>query len=270
MQSICTVLPEEFAAKVVEARAILAEEPSIGAIYDPPFAHFTLQLAEDYDFEGLAAALEALAAREEPFEARTLGLLLWGASGMDFAVMPHAGQRLRDFQTRVWEAASPFTRGNVRKMDTPGEWIPHVTVKRGGPDRDACLRALSRVMEQTDGFAWTFTVDNIAVQHDPGQNSRTHYQRYLFPLGGSKPAPDLASQAAMNATVQEVREEGGAVTAKGVLDSGAEFEHRWSAAEIVRFMAACNSAEVHFPGARCLVEGGTITRLEPNTPFPIQ
>jgi 2'-5' RNA ligase len=266
MQSICTLLPEDLRRKVVEARAILSEEPSIGAIYDPPFAHFTLQLAEDYEWDGLAEALQKLAADVEPFQAQTLGLLLWGNSGLDFAAMPHADEGLRDFQARVWEAASPFTQGNVRKMDTPGGWIPHVTVKRGGLDRAAGAHAMTPILGES--FAWSFTVDNIAVQHDPGKNSRTHYQRYAFPLKGAARHNEPSVPA--NATVEEVHEEAGSAVASGALDSGGRFEHRWSAPELVRFMAACRSSEVHFAGARCFVEGGVIEGLEPNTPFPIQ
>ena len=271
MQSICTLLPDDLAMKVVAARAILAEEPTIGAIYDPPFAHFTLQLAEDYDWDGLAEALKDFAAREEPFEARTLGLLLWGQSGLDVAVMPHLDDPLREFQARVWRVVSPFAQGNVRKMDTPGGWIPHVTVKRGGSDRTAVGRALTRLVGEQ--FSGSFAVDNISVQHDPGKNSRTHYQRYLFPLKGANRKREEPGQS--NATLREVIEErdtaGNAITVlTGDLDGGGHFEARWRAPELVRVMAAVRSSELHFVGARCHVSSGIVSNVEPKTPFPIQ
>src|SRR5687767_1894334 len=135
MQSICTLLPENLAAKVAEARAIMAEEPSIGRLYDPPFAHFTLQLAEDYDWPRLEAALTEFTRNEKPFEASTIGLLLWGNG--DVAVAPYLSEELRAFQERFWRSVEGSAIGRVRSMDTPGTFVPHVTIKRTGEDHHA-------------------------------------------------------------------------------------------------------------------------------------
>jgi 2'-5' RNA ligase len=138
MQSICSLLPEPFAQHVLGARAIAAEEPSIGAIYDPPFSHITLQLAEEYDWDGLTKALAAFAAKEEPFEAEAVGLLVFSNGDIaDIAVLPHLSEQLRQFHDRLWEAALPFAKGNIRKMDYPPTWQPHVTIKRCGSDHEA-------------------------------------------------------------------------------------------------------------------------------------
>ena len=264
MQSVCTLLPEEFAQRIVNARAQMAEEPSIGAIYDPPFAHFTQQLAEEYDWEGLAAAIAAFAAKEQPFEAKTLGLWVGGnGEYADVAVIPYASEQMRDFHDRLWQVIAPFAQGNVNQFYASENWFPHVTIKRCGTNHEEFGRAIGKLVD-TD-FRWSFMVDNVSVQHDPGKNSKTHYLRLRFPLGGGKGEPVGSGEA--NGMVGRLTEgEAGGWAATVDLDAGGQVEHKWTAPEFVRVMASLKCSNAHFEGARCRVEGGRIVRLEPNTP----
>ena len=266
MQSVCTLLPDDLAAKVTEARAIMSEEPSIGRLYDPPFAHFTLQLAEDYDWPRLEAALTEFTRNEQPFEARTIGLLVWGNG--DVAVAPYLSEELRAFQERFWRAVEGTAIGRIRPMDTPGTFLPHVTIKRTGDDKAATGRAYACLLEST--FDWTFTVDNVSVQHDPGKNSRTHYMRWRFPFGGppAQPVTPGNTNARILATrdLQDVPKPG--VEADVETEDGRRLTHFWSAPEIVRLRATLKCSDVHFPGGRCLVENGSVVSVEPNTPNP--
>ena len=260
----------EFAQQVVDARAILSEEPSIGAIYDPPFSHFTLQLAEDYDWDRLAGTMGEFAEQEKPFEAKTMGLWVTGGETTGIAVQPYASEQMRDFQNRLWQAILPCAKGNVRKLDYPETWFPHVTIKRCGTDKQAFGRAMAIIMEKS--YQWSFTVDNIAVQHDPGQNSRTHYLRLYYPLGGGKGG--TITPAPTNATMVELAEEkdgqGAPIWIASVeLDAGGSMRQSWTAPEMVRLMAETQCSDVHFAGGRCFVEGGSIAAVEPKTPFPI-
>ena len=54
MQTLALLMPEPFAGRVVEARARLSEDPQLGRVLDPPFAHFTLQMVDEYDWDALA------------------------------------------------------------------------------------------------------------------------------------------------------------------------------------------------------------------------
>ena len=265
MQSICTLLPEDLATKVAEARAVMAEEPSIGRFYDPPFAHFTLQLAEDYDWPQLEAALTEFTRNEEPFQAKTVGLFIGGHG--DVAIGPYLDETLRAFQERFWRAIDGIAMGDVRKLDYPGSFLPHVTVKRVGDDKAAVGRSVTRLLEST--YAWDFTVDNVSAQHDPGKNSRTHYLRYRFPFGGPPAKPVAAG--ATNARILDLREvEEGArgFEANVETDDGGRLAHTWSAPDMVRLRASLKCSDVHFPGSRCLVEDGKVVSVEPNTPYP--
>ena len=270
MQSICTLLPATLADRVVEARALMAEEPSIGAIYDPPFAHFTLQLAEDYEWNGLADALAEFSVRETPFEAGTLGLWVGGnGEQTDVAIIPYASEQMRDFQERLWDVVMPYAKGSVRKFDYPETWFPHVTIKRCGTDKNALGRAIARVAGQD--FRWTFTVDNIAVQHDPGQNSKTHYLRLHFPFGGGAQATPPEDT---NGSIEEIKESLGSDgetiwTTSVSLDDGGSLQLSIEGPEMVRLMASARCSVVHFTGGRCRVDKGRITAVAPLTPFPI-
>jgi 2'-5' RNA ligase len=258
------MLPEDLAAKVAEARALMSEEPSIGRFYDPPFAHFTLQLAEDYDWPRLEAALTEFTRKETPFEAKTIGLLIW--SNGDVAVAPYNSEELCAFQERFWRALDGCATGRVRPMDTPGTFLPHVTIKRTGDDHHANGRAYARLLDAT--YDWTFRVDNVCVQHDPGKNSRTHYLRWRFPFGGQlRPWPPARyARVLVGRDLAEGPKPG--IEADVETDDGRRLTHFWSAPDIVRLRASLKCSDVHFPGGRCLVENGAIVSVEPNTPHP--
>ena len=267
MQSVCTLLPEEFEQQVVAARALVAEEPSIGAIYDPPFAHITHQLAEEYDWEGLGAAIAAFAAKEQPFEAKTMGLWVGGnGEQADVAVIPYASEQMRDFHDRLWEVITPFAQGNVNQFYASENWFPHVTIKRCGTNHEEFGRAMSKLVDTN--FRWSFTVDNVSVQHDPGKNSKTHYLRLRFPLGGGSGEPVSLSDT--NGTIARLAEgEAGSWMATVDLDTGGQVEQRWAAPEFIRMMTSLKCSNVHFEGGRCRVENGRIVALGPNTPHPL-
>ena len=267
MQSVCTLLPEQFAQRIVNGRAQMAEEPSIGAIYDPPFAHFTQQLAEEYDWDGLSAAIAAFAAKEQPCEAKTLGLWVGGnGESADVAVIPYASAQMRDFHNRLWKVITPFAQGNVNQFYASENWFPHVTIKRCGTDHEAFGRAIRKLVDTA--FRWSFTVDNVSVQHDPGKNSKTHYLRLRFPLGGGVGEP--VGPGDSNGTVARLEEsEAGSWTATVGLDAGGQTQYEWTAQELVRMMASLKCSSTHFEGGRCRVEGERIVSLEPNTPHPL-
>jgi hypothetical protein len=270
MQSVCVVLPGEYTRRVVDARARLAEDPAIGAIYDPPFAHFTFQLAEDYDWDGLAEALGAFARTWQPFSLRTVGLLLHTGDSVGVMVAPYKDRALSQFHAAAWQVITPFARGRVDAFYEPERWLPQVTVKRCGHNVEGFAAGLAKLA--ADSFAWDTAVDNISVQHDPGKQHLTHYRRLSFPLGAARPAPETAPST--NATLVELSEgtaDDGARTwsVELQLDGGRRLRQTWTAPTMVRLMAGAKAAHVYFPNARCHVKGEAVTYVVPNTPFPV-
>ena len=119
---------------------------------------------------------------------------------------------------------------------------------------------------------WTFTVDNVSVQHDPGKNSKTHYLRLRYLLGGGEAGGRASSNT--NGNLVDLAEENAASgdsswVATVELDGGGQMHHRWTAPAMVRVMASLMCSDVHFTGGRCLVEDGQIVAVAPKTPFPL-
>jgi 2'-5' RNA ligase len=167
MQSVCSVLPPEFNARVIEARALFAENPAIGVIYDPPFAHFTHQLAEDYDWDGLEAALAEFAARQRPFEVTTTGILSFTGRSAGAAVAAFRSEELLEYHDDLWKTITPFAKGRVDSFYETRTLVPHVTIKRCGTNWQGFGEGMARLAHLD--FQWTTTIDNVSVQHDPGR-----------------------------------------------------------------------------------------------------
>ena len=271
MQSVCALFPTEYFDRVVALRSTLCEDQTLGAIYDPPFVHFTLQLAEEYDWDGLSSALAGFAATWQPFALSTTGLLAFTGQGTAITVAPYKSRQLTEFQAAVWETITPFAQGRVDPFYHPDRWLPHVTVKRCGPHPASFGGAMAKLA--SENLVWTMTIDNVAVQHDPGKNSLTHYLRLHFPLGGSgaqPPGRDIAP-AELNATIRAFRESkstDGAPVWLATIEPDREPERAITVAApaLVRLMAAARCSFVHFPGARCQVEGDVFTGVTIVTP----
>jgi 2'-5' RNA ligase len=277
VQTLALLLPEPFASRVVDARAALAEDPALGRIQDPPFAHFTLQMAEDYEWDGLADALARFARQQAPIPIRTVGLLTVTGPSTGITVEPYRDDRLARFHAEFWEVVTPFARGSVAPFYLPDRWVPHVTIKRCGPHRAAFGRAMATLSDDT--FIWTMQVEQISVQHDPANNNLTRYQRLRVPLGN---APHLVpSASATNATivgleVEEEEEDEAARDGEAPIwcarvrgDDGAETRVRWTAPEAVRITAAAKAPLTYFAGARCRLDEGAVSTVLPLTPHPI-
>jgi 2'-5' RNA ligase len=275
MQSVCLLMPHPFAARVVKWRARAAADPALGAIYDPPFVHCTLQLAEAYDWEGLAVALGGMAKHWESFTVTPVGVLGFTGAEAGIAVAPEKSPGFVAFHAAVWEAATPYAQGRVNPFYQPDRWVPHVTVKRCGP-HSASFGAVMAMLA-TESLAEPLTLDTIAVQHDPGQNSLTHYLRLRFPLGGAAallPA-GAAAAPAPNATIralQEARTADGAPVWQVTIepDGSPPVDVTWDAPTLVRLSAAAAASPVHFPGGRCILDGDRVQgTILPETPYPV-
>src|SRR6266545_3874908 len=96
----------------------------------------------------------------------------------------------------------PFARGSVAPFYLPDRWVPHVTIKRCGPNRAAFGRAMALLSEDT--FVWQMTVDTLVVQHDPDNNNLGRYQRLAARLGAC--GPRVCPPVETNATILEVVE----------------------------------------------------------------
>jgi hypothetical protein len=136
MQTVCTRLPEPYWTRVLDFRKQLAEDPRVGAIFDPPTAHCSHVLTEDFDWDGLAPALEAFSRTQKPFLFRTAGLLCFTGQEPTIALNVAKDVRLAEYHAALYEVASKFAINPVPSY-APEKWVPHVTLKRCEPDGQA-------------------------------------------------------------------------------------------------------------------------------------
>ena len=271
VQTLGLLLPEPFATRIIEARARLAEDPILGRIPDPPFAHFTLQMADDYDWGGLAGALADFASQRQPLPIRTVGLLSVTGPSTGITLEPFRDDRLARLHADLWNVVRPLTRGNVSPFYQPDRWVPHVTIKRCGPNHEAFGRAMALLSEDT--FVWEMTVDTLVVQHDPDNDNLGRYQRLAARLGASGPHV-VHPPVATNATILEVVEpptdaDDPKWTARIRSDVGGEQELRWTAPETIRLTSAARAPLRYFRNARCRVQADRLMAVLPVMPAPI-
>jgi hypothetical protein len=270
MQTLCLLLPEPYAQRVTEARAKLMADAALGRVHDPPFAHFTLQMADDYDWEGLAPALAAFARQQQPIPIRTVGLLCVTGAYTGVAIEPYRDTRLADFHAALWDVVTPFARGTVADFYLPDRWVPHVTVKRCGTDPAAFGRAMCLLADDT--YRWTMDVPALAVQHDVDNNNQTRYQRLYEPLGPAAAPP--RTPGATNATIERLDgpapgEDEPTWTAHLRTDAGPTVDVRWTGPETAYLQSEARAAISFFAGGRCTFDGTRVTRVVANTPVPV-
>src|SRR5262249_41685789 len=113
---------------------------------------------------------------------------------------------------------------------------------------------------------WTFRAGMLAVQCDPGHNSRTHYQRLLFGFGDESPIE--ASPLVMNGTIVSLTEHESGVlwtaTIRG--DDGSNVKTEIRAPEMVHLMATADAASVYFTNARCRLDRDALVAVSPRLP----
>jgi hypothetical protein len=180
MQTVCTRLPEPYWTRVLDFRKQLAEDPRVGAIFDPPTAHCSHVLTEDFDWDGLAPALEAFSRTQKPFLFRTAGLLCFTGQEPTIALNVAKDVRLAEYHAALYEVASKFAINPVPSY-APEKWVPHVTLKRCGPDGQAVGAAFARLAHER--FSWEFLIDAVSAQYDLG-GSDQRVERLRFPLTG--------------------------------------------------------------------------------------
>jgi 2'-5' RNA ligase len=180
MQTVCTRLREPYWQRVLDYRDQLAEDPLLGAIFDPPTAHCSHVLAEDLDWDGLAPALEAFARTQKPFVLRTRGVLCFTGELPTIVVNVVKDARLAEYHAALYEVASKFAVNGAQSY-APATWKPHVTIKRCPPDAASFGGAMAKLAAEP--FDWQIPIDAVSAQYDLG-GSEERVERLRFPLTG--------------------------------------------------------------------------------------
>ena len=177
MHGVVSVLDELHYGRVEALWDLLEEECGLAAIREVPIPHFSWQIAEDYDFEGLQRELQTLANEMGPFEVTTSGLGIFAGAQPVVYVQVTKNPNLMTFHQRMWRLTRVHAAG-LSQFYSPEAWMPHITLanKDVDPGSLACaMRCLGMLH-----LNWRMQVDNFAVVvHEEGQVGSIH-SKYRF------------------------------------------------------------------------------------------
>ena len=173
MHGIVSLLDPEHTRLVESLWVELENEFGLTSLYAPRIAHFTYQIAEDYDLKRLAAALEQFAQRQRPFRVRTTGLgLFTGGSPVLYIPVVRDADMTR-IHAALWQAVEGLGSG-VSPHYSPESWMPHVTLAQGDLNDDNLPRVI-HFLSQRD-FEWEIVINNIAFIYHLGDEYRLKYR----------------------------------------------------------------------------------------------
>ncbi len=157
MNGVLSLLDEEHTTLVQDIWDYLDETCGLSV---QSFPHFSWQIAEEYDFDGLGKKLAELTSHLPPFTIRTAGIgIFTGESPVVF--IPIVKDRsLLELHKKIWEETFPFGKG-VSNHYAPENWIPHITLASKDVDPDTLINMVNFLVPRD--INWEITIDHYAI-----------------------------------------------------------------------------------------------------------
>jgi 2'-5' RNA ligase len=171
MNGIVSLLDNTTYQTVEEIWAELDRELGLRGIYITPYPHFSLHVAEQYDYTQLELLLARFAAETPTFQATTAGLGIFTGPLLPVVyITVTRSPLLTKLHQALWPLVEPVSAG-INAYYHPDRWIPHITLGHG----DITWENLPDVIRLLNGrnFAWTIPINNLAILADDG-NNRPH------------------------------------------------------------------------------------------------
>lgn len=165
MHGIVSLLDNEHYGLVEGIWRDIEHEFGVHGIYATPFPHFSYQVAESYDLEGVEPILERIAARVAPFKLRTAGLGIFNVTHPVLYIPIVRSPVLSALHEVLWDEIAGFAK-EAPEYYHPTQWMPHITLAHGDIDRDK-LAEIVRVFSGRQ-FHWEMSVNNLSLIYDTG------------------------------------------------------------------------------------------------------
>ncbi len=179
MHGVVSLLDPQ-STRLVESMWVELENAfGLSSLYVPRIAHFSYQIAEEYNVKRLGAALEQLAQAQRPFRVRTTGLGLFTGSSPVLYIPVIRNPELTQLHAALWQAIDNLGSG-ISDLYRPENWIPHITLAQGDVDQDK-LPGIIRWLIDRD-FTWEIVVNNIGLIYQTGNEYRLTF-RFGFQAG---------------------------------------------------------------------------------------
>jgi 2'-5' RNA ligase len=164
MHGLVSLLPSPYYEQVEALWDELESDHGLHGIRVTPYPHFSWQIAADYDFEALEAAVGAIAAETPPLVVRTTGLSLFTGLRPVLYIPVVKEAALMRVHARIWEAALAVSQGSSPYY-SPTAWMPHISLGYEDITSANIGPLVTELAFRT--FNWEMTVDNIALIYEP-------------------------------------------------------------------------------------------------------
>lgn len=173
MHGVISLLDPQATRLVENIWVELENEFGLSSVYVPRIAHFSYQIAEEYNVKRLGAVLEQLAQSQRPFHVRTSGLGLFTGSSPVLYIPVIRNRELTQLHSVLWQAIDDEGSGKS-DLYHPGNWIPHITLAQGDLDRDNLPRIV-RWLSDRD-FTCEIVVNNLGLIYQTGNEYRLKFR----------------------------------------------------------------------------------------------
>ena len=160
MNGVIALLDDKHTILVQDLWKILEDECGFSEGLITPFPHFSWQIAEEYDFNGLGKKLVELTSQLPPFTIRTAGIgVFTGKSPVVFIPIVKDPDLLELHQT-IWDQISSLGKG-MSDHYAPENWIPHITLA----SRDIAPDSLIKMIKYLGPLKieWEIGIDRFAL-----------------------------------------------------------------------------------------------------------
>lgn len=179
MHGLVSLLPQPFFQQVEALWQELETNYHLHGIHVTPLAHFSWQIAQDYDFERLETIIRDIAVRTPPFVVRTTGLGLFTGFRPVLFIPVVKDASLLKLHAEIWEQTQPASQG-LSIFYNPERWMPHISLAYEDIDAQNIGPLMQALTFRT--FNWEMTIDNIGLIYEPeGEIGRL---KFTIPLNG--------------------------------------------------------------------------------------
>jgi 2'-5' RNA ligase len=177
MHGLVSLLPTPYYERVEDLWNELEDTFGLRGIRVTPYPHFSWQIAGEYDFAALEAAIGRITAETPPFNVRTAGLSLFTGPRPVLYIPVVKDEPLLKLHARIWEAALAASQ-DASPYYSPPAWMPHISLAY----EDLTPENIGAVMEALAfrSFAWEMTIDNIALIYEPDGETGALKFKHIF------------------------------------------------------------------------------------------
>ena len=163
MPGVIVLLDNEHHERVERLWDTMEREFGIPRGYPGALPHLTLHLADGYDQPPTTRALEAIAASQPPFEARTTGLGVFTGSVPVVHLPVVRSPILSALHERLHVNLGPHCQEPVAYY-APDQWMPHITLGQSNVPAETYASLLPWLARQD--LAWSITAKTLALAED--------------------------------------------------------------------------------------------------------